>query len=264
MIDKKPENIAEYKKWLKEQHHVQVAMRMQNHYESVAAKIQGDFAGSPFWTILPDRLRQAHTDYMVRTGYLLLKNIALPELLTKPFDSFLLKTFRRNVLDNRNWPSEPEGGWVLPPNWFRQINDLIRTSFVVKYLDGVSFLAEAMQAVCADTNTDCSVDFEAKEEGYYAAHAYVSHTCQIPKENWDTQEVRVRIELQITTQVQEVIRTLLHKYYEKSRVQGPPEGLKWQWEYSSDEFAANYLGHILHYVEGMIMDIRKRQEGDTA
>ena len=29
------------------------------------------------------------------------------------------------------------------------------------------------------------------------------------------------------------------------------------------EFAANYLGHVLHYVEGMIMDIREKQEKKT-
>ena len=36
----------------------------------------------------------------------------------------------------------------------------------------------------------------------------------------------------------------------------------WQWNYKSDEFAANYLGHILHYVEGMIIEIRDKKRGD--
>ena len=38
------------------------------------------------------------------------------------------------------------------------------------------------------------------------------------------------------------------------------ENVKWQWNYKGDEFTANYLGHILHYVEGMIMEIRDKQE----
>lgn len=67
------------------------------------------------------------------------------------------------------------------------------------------------------------------------------------------------IEIQITTQLQEVIRSLLHKYYEDRRKGVEAEGTKWQWDYKSDEFVANYLGHILHYVEGMIMDIREKQ-----
>ena len=67
------------------------------------------------------------------------------------------------------------------------------------------------------------------------------------------------VEIQITTQLQEVIRRLLHKYYERQRSGRSTSDLKWQWDYKSDEFAANYLGHILHYVEGMIMDVRDKR-----
>lgn len=38
-----------------------------------------------------------------------------------------------------------------------------------------------------------------------------------------------------------------------------PLDIKWQWDYESDEFIPNYLGHILHYIEGMIMEVRKRE-----
>ncbi len=65
----------------------------------------------------------------------------------------------------------------------------------------------------------------------------------------------------MTTQLQEVIRRLLHTYYEDKR-QSKKEQTKWQWNYNSDEFSANYLGHILHYVEGMIMEVREKQRGD--
>jgi len=78
--------------------------------------------------------------------------------------------------------------------------------------------------------------------------------------NWDTIFIKISIELQITTQLQEVIRKLLHNYYEERRIRLKEEDLKWQWDYRSDEFATNYLGHILHYIEGMIMDIREKQE----
>ncbi len=104
-----------------------------------------------------------------------------------------------------------------------------------------------------------SVDYEAREEGYYAAHLSTEYECEIPKESWDTKRVRARIEMQVTTQLQEVIKNLLHKYYEERRVTAKASELKWQWDYKSEEFATNYLGHILHYVEGMIMDIRQKQ-----
>ena len=69
----------------------------------------------------------------------------------------------------------------------------------------------------------------------------------------------IPIEIQITTQLQDVIRKLLHIYYEERRKKITEDDIKWQWDYKSDEFVANYLGHILHYVEGMIMDVRSKQ-----
>jgi hypothetical protein len=77
--------------------------------------------------------------------------------------------------------------------------------------------------------------------------------------SWDTQKVIVSVEIQITTQLQEVIRLLLHKYYSEKRKKGSIDKVKWQWNSSSEEFVANYLGHILHYVEGMILEIREKQ-----
>lgn len=57
---------------------------------------------------------------------------------------------------------------------------------------------------------------------------------------------------------------MLHKYYEDKRKGIREEDIKWQWDYKSDEFATNYLGHILHYVEGMIMEIREKQKEEIA
>jgi hypothetical protein len=33
--------------------------------------------------------------------------------------------------------------------------------------------------------------------------------------------------------------------------------------YRTEEFRANYLGHILHYIEGMIIDIRDKQKKEN-
>ncbi|KKK63816.1 hypothetical protein LCGC14_2990500, partial [marine sediment metagenome] len=49
--------------------------------------------------------------------------------------------------------------------------------------------------------------------------------------------------------------------YDQRRAERPTSNVKWQWDYRSDEFAANYLGHILHYVEGMIIDVRDKRIG---
>jgi hypothetical protein len=137
---------------------------------------------------------------------------------------------------------------------------MVRTLISVKYLDGVEYLIHKISRMSEECGLNCQFIFEAREEGYYAGHLYFTQTINIPGIEWDTIKINAIIELQITTQLQEVIRKLLHKYYEQRRIQLKSESQKWQWNYNDDEFIANYLGHILHYVEGMIMEIREKQK----
>lgn len=260
MTNKKPKDIDEYKKWLKEKHNIEISGKTQKYYDSVASRIKLDFAKSDFWILLTKNLREYEGEYLVKKGYHLLTPILKPELYIKPFDSFLLKTFRKNIIENKRWPDEPKGGWVLANNWYSRINDIIRTLFEVKYLDGVEFMISKIKSICEERSMEYKISLKATEEGYYAAHLYIRKEFEIPKVNWDTERVDVLIEIQITTQIQEVIRKLLHKYYEDKRKRLEKEDIKWQWNYKSDEFVANYLGHILHYVEGMIMEIREKQK----
>ena len=259
MSDEKPKNIDEYKRWLKDQHEVTISTREETYYEAVSDKIKSDFEGSEFWARLTHNFHEYNDEYLWDTGYQLLREYK-PTILSKPFPSFLLKTFRKNILLNKNWPKEPQGGWILPSNWCSKINDIARTLIEVKYLDGVEFMTKKITAFCSERSSDCSVFMEAREEGYYAAHLYIRQSFEVPRKTWDTEKLDVSVEVQITTQLQEVIRKLLHSYYEDAR-KGTRERdcIKWQWDYRSNEFSANYLGHILHYVEGMIMEVRDRQ-----
>lgn len=262
-MEKKPETLSAYGDWLKEAHHVEIDRGYEAYYDSVTSKAGRSLETSGFWTKLTSSLETYNQEYELKTGYRLFAPKFEPVLLLKPYGSFLLKTYRKNILENEFWPQEPKGGWWLPSNWFSRINDTIRTLFVVKYLDGVEFALDKIRSLCGQQNMECEVTFEAREEGYYAVHLCTKRPFEIPKINWDTEIVEIPIEIQITTQLQEVIRKLLHKYYDHRRkmVERPSE--KWQWEYRSDEFAANYLGHILHYVEGMIMEIREKQSEET-
>ena len=256
----KPNDIDEYKKWLKEEHNVEISDRTRTYYESVAVKIKSEFEKSDFWRQLVGNLQEYdHKYYSNRECYLLMSDIP-PELYIKSFDSFLLKTFRKNIIENKNWPKDPDNGWILPDNWYSSINDIVRTLIVVKYLDGVQFILDKIKLLCEQNNLNPEISLEAREEGYYAAHLYVQREFEIPRIDWDTDKVDISIEIQVTTQLQDVIRKLLHKYYEERRKQVMGDDMKWQWDYKSDEFAANYLGHILHYVEGMIVEIREKQK----
>ena len=256
----KPKTIEDYRRWLQDQHGVDLQLA-ETHYKSVTPKLLADVDGSSYWQTVVANLGRMDQEYLGKTGYkLFVDGSNAPALQLKPFKSLLIKTFRRNILANQQWPEPPaQTGWLLPPRWFESINDIVRTLFVVKYLDGVTFTVAQIHSIVQGLGTECKTKLEAREEGYYAAHLYFPVTCEIPIEDWTTVKTPISVELQITTQVQEVIRRLLHAYYEERRLSRGNDSA-WQWDYKTPEFAANYLGHVLHYVEGMIMDVREKQE----
>lgn len=258
---KKPENIDEYKKWLKEKHNISLDKKVEFRYEFLTSYIKSKIENSNLWQVLLNNLKEYNDEYRIKNeGYVLL--LERPEsinLLIKPFDSLVNKSFRKNILNNKNFKNPPSNGWIFPNNWFSRINDILRTSIVVKYLDGVEFILKKLSSYFEqECNKKCKSYLEAREEGYYAAHLYFKHELEIPSIDFDTEFIEMSIEIQITSQLQEVIRRLLYKYYEEKRLKMSKEISKWQWDYKSNEFATNYLGHILHYIEGMIMDIRER------
>ena len=131
----------------------------------------------------------------------------------------------------------------------------------MRHLDGVSFLAGKIGAACREADLRYEIVYQAKDEGYYAAHITVFPDFEVPAMNWDTLAIRGGVEIQVTTEVQDLIARLLHRHYERRRSQPTVPGEMWQWDYASEEFATNYLGHILHYVEGMIVELREGRSG---
>ncbi len=258
-----PKDITEYKRWLRHEHGVRLSIH-ESRYNSVIPIIRDEVQKSDVWLTLNESLRVMDDEYNVKTDYQLLVNQPPLELHTKSFDSFLKKTFRKNILENDARKEPPEGGWLLPKDWFGRVNDIIRTLLVVKYLDGVTFAVDEIDLLFRSCEWPSKVKYEARTEGYYAAHLYTSVPVTIPRMDWDTETVDVSLELQITTQVQDVIRQLLHTHYEERRMVTPAEQPSWQWDYRSTEFSTNYLGHVLHYVEGMIVEIREKQEEEKS
>ena len=260
MSKQRPKDVAEYRRWLHDELDVDISSRTRTRYETVSSSIRLGLESSDLWKELCSNLDNIDGQYRRDTSYTLLATSEKPQLVTKPFGSLIEKTFRKNVLENNAWPEEPASGWILPHNWYSEISDIVRTTIVVKYLDGVEFLALRIKSLCTDHGLPCEFELEAREEGYYGAHVRTEREFEVPAPNWDTEKIQVPLEIQITTQIKAVIRRLLHKYYEEQRL-GIDESreAKWQWDYRSDEFIAAYLGHILHYVEGMIMEVRERQ-----
>jgi len=258
---KKPCTLEEYKEWFKTELGIELSASDQKRYETIQIRIKHDFENSACWRELNKEFQNYRDEYYsTHNGFHLFISEPAPKLLLKSYDSLVEKTFRKNIIENNDWPGPPPSGWISPTNWFSRINDIIRTLLEVKYLDGVQFLIDKLCDYCERNGVQhLPPSLEAKETGYYAAHFYVLREFEIPGIKWDTEKTAGTVEIQVTTQLQEIIRGLLHRYYDKRRKLVEKEPLKWQWDYRCEEFAANYLGHILHYVEGMIMEIREKQ-----
>lgn len=229
-------------------------------YYAATQKAKKSFEQSDFWQSLKNLLNEWQGEYSNRNGANLFSGAPKFEIVIKPFESTLDKCFRHNVLNNSGYPEiEPDGGWYEPDNWFEQIHDILRTQVTVKYMDGVTFLVEKLEELCVSCGLTNVCDFEAKPEGYYAVHFYIDEIVSIPISIKTNREITMRLEVQIFTQLQEVIRDQTHQAYTELRSQRSSTS-KWQWNYTDRNFEQNYLGHLLHYVDGMVMKIREGRE----
>ncbi|MGO9178014.1 MAG: hypothetical protein ACLQHS_01895 [Candidatus Limnocylindrales bacterium] len=255
-----PQTIEDYRDWYAAELGYD-NVRDRTRYDSSSRLIRDHLASSAFWRELARLMPEVADEYEFATSYPLLvvdprlTHEALPELLIKPFDSLIEKTWRKNALDNPRWDRPPQGGWITPENWYERVGDMVRTTVAVKYLDGVTHLQKRIARLAAEAGLRCEPALAARREGYYAAHLDIHFPVELPGPKWATVRVWARAELQITTQLQEVIRRLLHRQYESDRVRRSSD--EWEWDFHSDAFHVNYLGHVLHYLEGKIMDERE-------
>lgn len=253
-----PQNPEEFKEWMISCRGYN-ANSYPNYYDVATKMLKQEFLDSPFWKTLSKELNNINHKYKIKHGAFLLGNSEAPEIYIKSLDSLLNKAFRKNVLNNSAFPNEPDGGWITQKNWFGRINDILRTTIVVKYLDGVTFLIEEIKKIAESTGCQFVSSLEAKEEGYYAAHLGIKlHLEVLNDKDYASQDQLINVEIQITTELQALIKNLLHRFYEENRKIHRTDDYKWQWDYTSDEFNSNYLGHIVHYVEGKIVELRDK------
>jgi ppGpp synthetase/RelA/SpoT-type nucleotidyltranferase len=264
----KPENPRKYIIWWNKNFEPKIDPSVTNLYRNVSTFVMYDFKHSDAFTELMQQLYNYDAEYRRSFGYdLLMKKPEEIELKPKEWDKFILKVWRKNVVQNVNWHTDnwdkesckPKGGWVTPDNWYDKIHDIVRTKIVVKYFDGVKFLLDRMYKHFIDCGCLCDPDWEAREEGYYAAHLNIIRGYSIP-DGIKIKEMKISTEIQITTQIKDVITELTHKYYERKRETLELPDIKWQWDYKCNEFAPNYLGHMLHYIEGAVMQIREKEK----
>jgi len=141
----------------------------------------------------------------------------------------------------------------------------VRTTITVKYLDGVPLVLEKLKTMANEAALTFDDQLEARIDGYYGAHFNCFKDCELFTIEWSNTTQRISLEIQITTQIKDVIKSLLHKYYETGRMRSRVSSIiDISWNYENEEFITAYLGHILHYVEGMIINVRDRGRGQDA
>ena len=176
--------------------------------------------------------------------------------LQKPFRSAIHKLYRHNIVYNRNYPNPPREGALEPALIYEKIDDLLRTRLVCKYMDGPRFVCEQLRAHCDSQGIASRFRELSTDAGYYAWHFYFQAPVELMIENIVHQK-SMWVEIQMSTQLAEVITSLTHGLYEARRAGSlEAEGHNWKWDASSVRFRSAYLGHGLHLLEGIIQTFK--------
>jgi ppGpp synthetase/RelA/SpoT-type nucleotidyltranferase len=219
--------------------------------------------GHDFFKGLDNFLRESSEACQAQKGAdLFMRGIPEVKPVLKSYTSAVNKSFRHNIIWNKNFENPPEDGWVTPTNWFSTFNDIVRSTVVCKFIDGPQFLAERLKAYATVLGLDSDYTSQQKDDGYYAYHFYVNFPVELLI-NGVPSVVNVKIEIQLTTQLQEVLYKITHRYYEHLRNQRAADPSKWKWEVDSNRFRAGYVSHTLHLLEAIILELRDSDDAVT-
>ena len=247
---KKP-SLENYVSWLSQSLGINAEdAGIRNRYQINAQACQTRIQADPFVSAIADKALNDST-YNI---------ISLPSNLQfsiKPFDSVLEKTFRVNILGNRDFPSAPPNGWVTPDTCFSCLDDVIRSTIVVRYLDDPERLAVLLVNMLKQFSVESEYKPRSLDSGYYAYHFYFKVEVSITDERWQSVSRMITAEIQITTQLQEIMKSLTHTFYRTTRIKPRSFDESWKWDHKSPRFLGSYLGHTLHLLEGMIVQLRE-------
>jgi ppGpp synthetase/RelA/SpoT-type nucleotidyltranferase len=260
----KPQTMEEYLKWAK------VVLgssfngddRLRSVYDTNSQNILNRVNQHPFFAHFSQKTEAWNVEYEKQTRSKLFTSNGDPKLTTKVYESVVEKTFRRNILLNSNFPRPPDTGWLNYHSVYEHFNDLVRGSLVCRFIDGPAFVANAIVAYAEECGLESRQYSHERDDGYYAYHVYVKFPISIFDLNFEKAEKWVEVEIQLTTQLQEVLRSLTHRHYEAERLMSNPDRGKWKWEFSSNRFKVGYLSHTLHLLESVILEARNNVLGD--
>ena len=251
----KPVNHDEYRKWAKETLKIDFSERLtEARYTANVAVIDDVVQASAWYRDAEAKLAAINTTYSAVNKESLWMGEPTLRLNKKPFLSMVDKSFRMNVVENPNFPNPPEKGWVTPDNWFSRMNDTIRTTLVCRFLDAPEYACQAIKAHAGDCGLSSHYTARGRDEGYYSHHLYIPFLVDVLTVG-GTEQQAVELEIQVTTQLQDILKNLTHRYYSEDR--SLPPNKDWKWEFRTNRFRARFLGHSLHLLEALIVDVRE-------
>jgi hypothetical protein len=206
-----------------------------------------ELSAGPFWSATETKLDQWRGEYRSSTAGDLLSNPGLPAFVAKPEASARDKTFRRykEKLD----AAFPSQGVPIP-----RIGDLVRTRIVCRYMDGVEFLANQLEAFSKEQSCCVRRKREGRLEGYFAQHVIIAQEV-IYRLAGQREMVKIHCEIQIASQMATSMWGAAHSLYEHARgSDADPQA--WQWNPKDPQFISSQLGHMIHLADGLLVQLR--------
>jgi hypothetical protein len=252
----RPETVEQYVLWANANLSIDFAsVATRNRYETNVQNAQNAIQDSRFMREFEGFIAMQEEQHQKVPGGGLLMGADLA-VVRKPFQAAVTKSYRINVLRNRRFPSPPADGWVSPDNWYMRFDDLVRGTLICKFLDGPKILAPALDSYASSMGLVGRHVPRNTDDGYYAFHHYTSFPVDLVDAAWQTQAATVEFEIQLTTQLQEVLRELTHPLYEEARLASGRPDDSWKWDFETPRFRTSYLGHTLHMIEAVIVQVR--------
>lgn len=255
MGQEKP-TLEEYAEWARQALDHNWDKKVETNYDVNSVGILNTVQEHPFFRDIDSILYEIACEYNPASPRQLFTSPPEIRLYLKPFKSVFSKAYRKNVLQNPNFPDPPPYGWITPQNIYTQLNDIVRSMTVCRYADGPEFVASRLVERAKRHGIDAFFERKDNERGYYAYHFYALLDAEIVNMDFTTHVASVSVELQMTTQLQEVLRELTHGFYEAERVNNQGDVSAWKWDFDSPKFQASYLGHTLHLLEAMIVKLK--------
>lgn len=199
------------------------------------------------------------------------------KLVWKSWPSLVDKIYRLNVEENSLADLPPtiatiqdqadksfnvDSQWVTPDNVHSYVDDMLRTKFVLPFVDNVLPVSQSIKEIADTLNLPCYRKYHAKDSGYHAHHVYA--LMPIPAADGSTRQVA--LEIKVLTKLQDTLGELTHLLYELKRTGQirTEKKRKMAWLFDSPDFAASYIGHSAHYIESAIVKLKTelQQYGD--